>query len=137
MGYWSSLYSRFDILMNRIPTIDPNKISYFSVVLSMPFVYLYPSCKAIFVLMIVVFLDYLDGVMARRLRKCDEHVDLACDRVSELLIAYKLGSIFILAAVVNVWLSVYKLKNKNKNIPLIIPLRHLILLFIVYECFLA
>ncbi len=133
MGYWSSLYGRLDVLMSRFPTIDPNKISYLSVVLSLPFVYLYPSVYALIILFSIVFLDYLDGVMARRLRKSDDHIDLACDRVSELLISYKVGTVFMLAAVANVWLSVYKLKNKN--IPIVLPLRHLLLAFIAYNYF--
>ncbi len=133
MGYWSSLYSRFDVLIRKFPTLDPNKISYLSVILSLPFVYLYPSIYALLFLFLIVFLDYLDGVMARRLKKADDHIDLACDRVSELLISYKIGTIFMLAAVSNVWLSIYKLKNKN--MPVVLPLRHFLIIYILYNHF--
>ena len=113
-------------MFEKIPTVNPDYVSLLSVVLSIVFVLL----NNIFLLFLILFLDYLDGVFARRLNKKDEHIDLACDRISELII-FTVYYEFLPFVVVNIWLSVLKL-SKNINLPIILPLRHMLLIKMIF-----
>ena len=134
MGYWSNYYKILDRVHNHLSLPDPDKISVLSVIVSAMFPLIHfkwgiSSIYAAYILLLVLFLDYLDGVAARQRNKNDEHVDIACDRVSELVIFMVYPAILYLV-VINIWLSILKLRKKI-TAPLMLPLRHLFLGYIL------
>ena len=131
MGYWSRFYRKFDGIFSVIPTVNPDRISWTMVILSFIYVYLHESVPASIILLFILLLfDTLDGVMARRIKKSDEIIDLSCDRISELVI-FSVYPLFLLLVLVNLWLSFLKLK-KNLNLPMVLPLRHLLLIYLIW-----
>lgn len=131
MGYWSYLYKKYDKLWNFLPLIDPDFLSYLSVLLSFLYfmVYPLPNLLALIFLLLILLLDVLDGVMARRIGKKDEEVDLACDRISELLI-FLHNPLFLFLSLLNIWLSVVRMKKK---IPIVLPVRQIFLFILIKE----
>ncbi|HIQ50168.1 MAG TPA: hypothetical protein EYH56_03160 [Nanoarchaeota archaeon] len=128
MGYWSKYYSKLDKYFEKLPKINPDFISLSSVILSVVFVYininLFNSHLVnLLLLFLILVLDYLDGVFARKINKKDEHIDIACDRISELAI-FSVPFLYHLLPLVifNIILSVIKLK-KNIRFPIVLPLR--------------
>ena len=131
MGYWSRLYSRLDKLLMRVPFVDPDKLSWIGVFLSLFSIFLSSNSLYFSILIFVVLLfDYLDGVMARRAKKRDEHIDLACDRASELVILTSFNPWLLIPVVLNVWISAYKLKKKI-DMPIVLPLRVILLIYLI------
>jgi len=117
--------------------IDPNKISGISVLLSFLLAYLIFKNMFIFsalVLFIILFLDFLDGVIARG-RKIDSYqgqiVDWTADRMSEIIIFVPLflqNAFIILIPSLNIFVNFLVVKGKIW----LIPLRHLLLIWLIY-----
>lgn len=80
---------------------------------------------SLFALLFVLFLDALDGAVARA--KADDLsiknwiVDVSADRISEALISIALSRFYIFLAIFNTGLTMYSYKFKRH---IIIPLRH-------------
>lgn len=117
--------------------ISPNAISGFSLFLSVFVSLLFRSELLLFgiiALFIVIFLDALDGFLARKkhLESFDGlTVDVSCDRLSEFVIFYP-GSLWLALAAVNCYVTVWRLKNEK--IP-ILPLRQLFLVVTILVFF--
>jgi len=109
--------------------ISPNAISWSSLFLSVFVSLLFRSnllLYGIIALFLVLFLDVLDGFLARKkhLESFDGLVvDASCDRLSEFIIFYP-SSLWLILAAVNCYVTFWRLKNKKI---LILPLRHLFL----------
>jgi len=117
--------------------ISPNAISWFSLFLSV-FVSLFFRSElplyGIVVLFLVLFLDLLDGSLARKkgLQSFDGLVvDASCDRLSEFIVFYP-SSLWLVLAAVNCYLAMWRLKSKKI---LILPLRHLFLIIAILSFF--
>jgi len=117
--------------------ISPNAISWFSLFLSV-FVSLFFRSElplyGIVVLFLVLFLDLLDGSLARKkgLQSFDGLVvDASCDRLSEFIVFYP-SSLWLILAAVNCYLTMWRLKSKKI---LILPLRHLFLIITILSFF--
>jgi phosphatidylglycerophosphate synthase len=113
--------------------VSPNRISWLSLIFSIPVYFaiqknLYLICAPL--LFFVLFLDTLDGFLARK-NKIASHkgfvVDVSCDRLSEFIIFFP-SKLWILLAAINVFITILKLKNKKI---FILPLRHCFLTLIV------
>jgi len=117
--------------------VSPNAISWFSLFLSV-FVSLFFRSElplyGIVVLFLVLFLDLLDGSLARKkgLQSFDGLVvDASCDRLSEFIVFYP-SSLWLVLAAVNCYLAMWRLKSKKI---LILPLRHLFLIIAILSFF--
>jgi len=117
--------------------IPPNAISWFSLFLSVFVSLLFRSnllLYGIIALFVILFLDALDGFLARKkhLETFDGLVvDVSCDRLSEFMIFYP-SSLWIVLAAVNCYVTLLRLKNKKI---LILPLRHLFLIITILRFF--
>ena len=123
-----AILSRFSI----IKRLNPNIISGLSLICSLVFYLLISrrmmvSCVA--ALFLVLFLDTLDGVVARGNGKAFAEegwiVDVSVDRISEALISLALSRVYAFLVIINIGLVFYSYKFKNH---VIIPLRQLLLL---------
>ena len=132
MGYWSRFYKIYDVIWNWLPTIDPNKISLLIIAISLIYTYISQFLWPPLILVLVIWwLDWLDGVMARRLKKLDDNIEMATDRISELML-YSPYGIMISIVLINILLSVIKLKYKPK-IPFILPLKQILIMYLVWR----
>lgn len=112
--------------------IDPNKISFASVVLSIiAAYYIFKSNieAAVFVLFFVLVLDFLDGAIARgnEKREKDPVADWTSDRLSESVIFLPLGPTGLILISLNIALSICFSKNKL----IILPLRQLLFVYLL------
>jgi len=117
--------------------IDPNKISGLSVLLSFPVAYFILKnmfLLAASVLFLILILDLLDGAIARG-RKINSYqgqiVDWAADRISEAIIFMPLFTYYkfsILLVILNILVNFAVIKKKL----VVIPLRHLLLIWLIY-----
>ncbi len=123
-----AILSRFSF----IKRLNPNIISGLSLICSLVFYFLISrrmmvSCVA--ALFLVLFLDTLDGVVARGNGKAFSEegwiVDVSVDRISEALISLALSRVYAFLVIINIGLVFYSYKFKNH---VIIPLRQLLLL---------
>lgn len=117
--------------------IDPNRISGLSIIFS--FFVAYFLSKNIFLLstiflFIVLFLDFLDGAVARG-NKIESYngqiTDWTADRISEIIIFVPLITIFnflLILLILNILLNFIVLKKKLFTI----PLRHFLLIWLIY-----
>ncbi len=109
--------------------ISPNAISGFSLFVSVFVSLLFRSnllLSGIVALFVVIFLDAVDGFLARKkhLESFDGlTVDVSCDRLSEFIIFYP-SFLWLALAAANCYVTVWRLKNEK--IP-ILPLRQLFL----------
>ena len=127
----------FDRLLGKLPflaDLNPDQLSGLGLLLSLA-VYYFLSREmigaSILVLFAALFLDVLDGVVARAQGKASEEgwvVDIAVDRVSEALISLALSRLVVLVVAFNVALSLYSYMSKRH---LIIPIRQVLLLTLV------
>ena len=127
----------FDRLLGRLPflsELSPNLISGLGLLLSFA-VYYFLSREmmgaSILTLSAALFLDVMDGVIARAQGKASEEgwvVDVAVDRVSEALISLALSRLVVLVVAFNVALSLYSHMSKRH---LILPVRQALLLALV------
>jgi len=117
--------------------LSPNRISWLSLFLSIFVSLLFRSnllVHGIIALFAVLFLDALDGFLARK-KGLDSFdglvVDASCDRMSEFIIFYP-SPLWIVLTAVNCYVTVLRLKNKKI---LILPLRHLFLIITILGLF--
>ena len=130
-----SILTKFSFLRR----LDPNIISGFGLVCSL-LVYFLISEKmligSVIALFLVLFLDALDGVVARlKGRTSSEEgwiVDVSVDRVSDALISLALSRVYILLVILNIGLTFCSYKFKRH---LVIPLRQLLLLMLLFCLF--
>ncbi len=113
--------------------IDPNSISRLSAVTSIFFLFAQNTLHQALIIFIVLLLDLYDGLVARKYGKESKNgliVDLACDRVSELVIFIRTPYLlfFVFA---NVLLSVLKIKKGCH----VAPLRHIYMLYLLWVTF--
>jgi len=126
----------FFSLVKRSP-LSPNLISWLSVLTSIIVYFSFSiglNLPGIVLLFSILVLDSLDGLVARSKHMDSEHgqlVDVACDRMSELIIfssepvIFSRFNLWIFLVVVNVYLAILHLKNSRV---FILPLRHIFLL---------
>ncbi|MEM5773121.1 MAG: CDP-alcohol phosphatidyltransferase family protein [Candidatus Aenigmatarchaeota archaeon] len=140
MDNWRSfVHNTVDKFMRPLAklNISANRISWFSLLLSI-FVSLLLRAGivllGIVLLFLVLFLDGLDGFIARKKKQTSFNglvVDLSCDRLSEFIIFYP-SIVFIGFATFNSFLAVLRLNNKKF---FILPLRHLFLIKLLITFF--
>ena len=136
MGYWSRYYSTLDRIWWRFD-LNPDLLSLLSILVLFPLPVLYyrgllTKWISIPLILCSIFLDYLDGVFARKIGKADEHIDMACDRISEFLISTILPQIFMVLTCINVWISILRLKLKIDK-PVVLPLRLFAIFYILFN----
>ncbi|GEM_PF-4261495 len=128
MGYWTVLH-KLDGLARL--DVNPDRISWLAVVLSAVFIFSRDLYVLTGALALVILLDWLDGAVARNMnkkgRKLGEATDVGCDRVSELMV-FSAYPLLLPLVVINIFLSAQKLRV---NLPIVLPLRHLMLLYLV------
>ena len=127
MGFISH---KSDIVVDKFlkgVTIDPDKISHLSVVLSLFTVFI-PGIlpKAVYVQMIL-FLDLFDGYFARKIGKTNATIDYACDRASEIAMFITSPAWLCLAIINSVITSLIPKYGFLRPI----PLRHSYVLFLL------
>jgi len=89
---------------------------------------------SLFALLFVLFLDALDGAVARA--KADDLsieswiADVSADRISEALISIALSRFYIFLAIFNTGLTMYSYKFKRHTI---IPLRHFLFFILLFH----
>jgi hypothetical protein len=131
-----------DKILNRFPffkRFNKNNISGLSLVCSLVF-YLLISRRmmiwCIAVLILVLFLDVLDGSVARVKGQASSEegwiVDVSVDRISEALVSLALSRVYILLVISNIGLVFYSYKNQKH---VILPLRQLLLLILLVYLF--
>lgn len=131
-----------DKILSRFPFImryNKNNISGLSLVCSLAFYLLISKRMMIWciaVLFLVLFLDVLDGSVARVKGQASSEegwiVDVSVDRISEALISLALSRAYILLVISNIGLVFYSYKNKKH---VILPLRQLLLLILLVYLF--
>ena len=131
----------FDRLLGRLPflsELDPDQLSGLGLLLSLG-VYYYLSRgmigASILVLSAALFLDVLDGVVARARGEASEGgwvVDVAVDRVSEAVVSLAMSRLVVLVVALNVALSLYSHMYRRH---IIIPVRQILLLVLVVYYF--
>jgi phosphatidylglycerophosphate synthase len=119
-----------------LPNINPNVLTGMSVVTSLLFILClkYPLMALAF-LVATLLLDWLDGVTARKFSRATENgylADVAGDRFSEGLIFMVFFFPWFYLFSLNCLLSLISVKRKRH---LILPLRHVFLVFYVFLFF--
>lgn len=117
-----------------IPNVNPNIVSALAPVLSIFFIVVWVANEwmGIGYLIIILWLDWLDGTIARKYNRVTTtgwFVDTISDRLSELAILVPLGGFWSYLVAVNFALSVISWYTK-KN--LVLWLRFIALLYLVY-----
>ena len=125
MVYRGSSFYGLDKIAKVVPTVNPDWISRLGVALALPILFLSEVWAMTLLLFVSLVLDWLDGVMARRLKKNDPHVDLGCDRATEFTLIARFP-VLLPVVMFNVFASVFRTK---KDLPLIIPLRQLLFIY--------
>lgn len=113
--------------------ISPNRVSWLSLFFSI-FVYITLQKNLFLVgailLFLVLFLDALDGFLARKRKIASFQglvIDTSCDRLSEFIVFFPF-KLWILLATMNIFITMFRLKDKNV---FIFPLRHIFLALII------
>lgn len=113
--------------------IEPDNVSRLSVIFSALFLFTQIPLQQIVIISIVLLLDLYDGLVARKFGKNGKKglvVDLACDRVSELVIFIR-SPYLLFFVLINTLLSILKIKKGSHAL----PLRHLYLLYLLWLAF--
>lgn len=128
-----------DALLARfahITWLDADKISGLSLVCSLLVNILFSKRMMIgglFALFSVLFLDALDGAVARVKGQATSKegwiVDVSVDRISEVFISIALSRVFIFLAIFNTGLTIYSYKFKRC---VIIPLRQFLFFILIF-----
>lgn len=121
-----------------LPIKNPDIYSLVGVVFSLSFFFIHNTLLLIVFIVIILFVDWLDGATARRYNLSSREgyiIDTVADRVSEacmfLPIFFSLlGSIFFFFYLVNLFLSCYALQFGKHYV---LPLRFLYLLILVWQ----
>jgi len=121
-----------------LPNIKPNIISGLSILTSMLFILVlkYSLILAFILIIATLLLDWLDGLVAKKRNSCSEEgymVDVVSDRLSEgiMLIPFFVPWFYLFA--LN---SILTLLSFAKSRHIIIPLRHLFLVYFLFAFFL-
>jgi len=117
-----------------LPRVNPNSVSGLSIVTSMLFLLSYPFSAEIAIawLIVTLLLDWFDGAIAKKHGMVSEEgyiVDVASDRFSEGLIFSMVFFPWFYLFVLNSVLSVLSVKTGRH---IIIPLRHIFLLYLIF-----
>jgi phosphatidylglycerophosphate synthase len=121
-----------------LPNINPNIISGLSVLTSLFFILAlkYSSALAFIFIIITILLDWFDGLIAKKYKKCSEEgyiVDVTSDRLSEGIIFAPFFIPWFYLFVLNNILTIFSF-TKNRHI--ILPIRHVFLIyFLLYFVF--
>ncbi len=128
------LYSVTSPLIPLFKRMHPNRISGIGLLLSIPVIYglvVKDYLLAFIFLFLSLLVDVMDGIVARERGESGSEgwvVDVATDRISEMLVTIAMHPAFIALTIVNTVLSIRSLV-KGKH--LIIPLRHIVLLLLL------
>ncbi|MEM5771443.1 MAG: CDP-alcohol phosphatidyltransferase family protein [Candidatus Aenigmatarchaeota archaeon] len=114
-----------------LPKVNPNLISSFTVILSIIFILIFDFHRfiAAILLILILILDALDGEIARRYKLNNKEgyiIDVTCDRLSEALIFFPFFFPWFFLFAFNLFLTILSF---NKKIHIILPLRHLFLIY--------
>ncbi len=128
------------ILKAPLPRIHPDVISALSLILSVFFVFYNNVSYHILILVIVLLLDWLDGLVAKKYqyRKNEIEkergwmVDVVSDRLSEGIISVIYFMPFFPLFSLNCFLSLWSYKSKKH---FILPVRQILLLYLVVKLF--
>ncbi len=124
--------------------VNPDNVSGLSVLLSVLgayFIFKSDYLPAALVLFTILVLDLLDGMISRG-RKTDpgqgQIADWAADRVSEAIVFVPLTAIYSplsLLIILNIFLNFLLLDDKLNNRLAVLPLRHVLLTWLLYTVF--
>jgi len=136
IGFIAKSREVIDFWLLRLPwpNIEPNLISYLALPASLAFILVWPVNKlaALIILMVVLILDWLDGLVAKKFGKASEKgwvIDVVTDRLSEgIIFAYFFHPWFYFF-LLNILLTLFSYKFKKFS--LILPLRHLFFLYLI------
>ena len=125
------------LLRLPLPRINPNVISGLSILTSLLFLLVLnlSAWLALAFIMVTIVLDWLDGLVAKKHNLCSEEgymVDIASDRLSEgiMFIPFFMPWFFLFA--LN---NVLALAGFTRNRHIILPLRHLFLIWFLVMLF--
>lgn len=134
----TKLRNRLDNLTNWLPwpNINPDFVSYGSFIVILPVIFL--TDKPFLLLVFVglsLLLDWSDGSIARRYNRQSARgywVDLISDRLSEAVLAFAFGDLWLALFVTNIIISFYSWQIK---INFVMPVRFIFLLLLVLKIF--
>jgi hypothetical protein len=139
MGFVRKFRSVTDGLFLKLPLPDvkPSSISGLSVMASVAFalVFRHSPAWAAALLAIIILLDWLDGLVAKKHGRCSEEgymADVAADRISEGIIFVQAFNPWFILFAINCLLS-YASFAKSRHV--ILPLRHLFFIYLVLVLF--
>ena len=110
--------------------INPKYISLASVVISLLVLFTQAPIFLAVIVLVVLYLDSLDGLVARRYDRTSREghlTDISCDRFSELIIFF-FNPFLLILVYINIILSIFNLKRGTW----ILPLRHVYLIYLIY-----
>ncbi len=118
-----------------LPKVNPNIISGLSILTSLIFILTleYSSILAFIFIIITLLLDWFDGLTAKKYNLCSKEgyiVDVTSDRLSEGIMFVPFFEPWFYLFVLNTILTVFSF-TKNKHI--IIPLRHIFLIYFFFS----
>jgi phosphatidylglycerophosphate synthase len=118
-----------------LPKINPNKISALSVIFSILFIifFNYSRIVSLFVLLLVLLFDFLDGAIAKRYykEKIDGYIiDVTCDRISEGIIFSIFFFPWFFLFSINLWLTIWSFYSKKH---IVLPLRHIFIFYLIIK----
>ena len=125
-----------------IPKINPSWFQVLGIVFSLFFIKVaYSSPLNISILFLILIFDFFDGASARSqglVSKKGWMIDVVFDRISEVILAipfidFIYGKIFLLLAILNIFLSFYSLKSGKHRV---IAVRLFLLMFLIFKNFL-
>lgn len=122
-------YSIRDGLIPFAIKVNPNYVSYSSVILSLAILFVHEPLYQAAIIFGVLFLDSYDGLVARKFKLENRQgltTDLACDRYSELIIFISHPIILPLVGL-NIAFSIMNLKKGWY----ILPLRHVWMVYLI------
>jgi phosphatidylglycerophosphate synthase len=122
------------LLRLPIPNINPSLISYLALPVSLAFILLWDKNEllALIMLVIVLILDWLDGLVAKKYKRASEKgwlIDVTTDRLSEGIIFIVFIYPWFYLFLFNIFLTYFSYKLKKFS--LILPLRQLFFIYLV------
>ena len=130
MGIRDISYRVRDSVMPFAPDVNPKYVSLLSVIVSLLVLFLREPYQLAIIVLVVLYLDSLDGHIARKYKRESREghlTDITCDRFSELVI-FLFSPFLLMLVYANIILSIYNLKRGTW----ILPLRHAYLLYLIY-----
>jgi len=121
------------LLKMPLPRINPNIISGLSILTSLTFILVVKHSSALgcALLVMTLFLDWLDGLVARRYNLSSEEgymVDVTSDRLSEGIIFIPFFVPWFYLFALNNILTIYSFTRKRH---VVLPLRHIFLVYFI------